>query len=345
MSTLEQNALENAFRLWKDDRMPSDKDDKAFEIFTLEQILKDKDLSDEEIAHGNTGGGGDGGVDGFLFFIDRQLVREDNFTPKSAMSAELTLVQSTRTAGFDEGKVDKLEKFCHYLLDWKDLGAQKNLSQTAKDNMMRFRVSYEKLLPHEHTLSVNLHYASRSNHPPSSNVLLRIDELKAYIKSKLSLANVSFIPWGNVHLMEALRSNPKKKLILRKIKDLSMADSSIVCLCTVSDFAAFLDDGKGNLMTWIMEPNVRDYLGNNQVNKQIRSTLNSVTWTEDFWWLNNGVTILADSCTSAGDKVTIDNPEIVNGLQTSYEIFKARGNQTLADRHVLVKVIVAPDDR
>jgi len=61
--------------------------------------------------------------------------------------------------------------------------------------------------------------------------------------------------------------------------------------------------------------------------------------------LNNGVTILADACSVTGDTVTIDNPEVVNGLQTSHEIFKARTNPVLESRHLLVKIIVAPDDK
>ena len=38
---------------------------------------------------------------------------------------------------------------------------------------------------------------------------------------------------------------------------------------------------------------VRDYQGHNSVNKEIGNTLVSST-PEDFWWLNNGVTIVAE---------------------------------------------------
>ncbi len=145
--------------------------------------------------------------------------------------------------------------------------------------------------------------------------------------------------------MKAQRANPEKKITLQKVKDFSTSDNSVVCLCTVASYAKFLDDGQGELRTWMMEPNVRDYQGSNKVNKQIRETLNNPDWTEDFWWLNNGVTILADACSVTGDNVAITNPEVVNGLQTSYEIFKARANASLASRHLLIKVIVAPNDK
>lgn len=326
-------------------RLPDAKDSDAFEVFSAELVLKDADLSDAEIQSGIAGGGGDGGVDGFFFFIDRALVHSDAFVPRASLSAELDIIQSTMTPGFDEGKIDKLEKFCHYLMDWEDLSGKKNIRQTAKEHMMRFRTKYTEMLQHSHVLIVNLHYASRSDHPPSSNVLLRVEELSKYIKSKLTMATVSFKPWGCKQLMESQRANPEKTITLEKVKDFSTSDNSVVCLSTVANYAKFLDNGHGELRTWMMEPNVRDYQGSNKVNKQIRETLNNSEWTEDFWWLNNGVTILADACSVTGDKVAIKNPEVVNGLQTSYEIFKARANASLASRHLLVKVIVAPNDK
>ena len=347
MSKPEQSAFDNAFSLWRKNRtVPSEKEDRAFEIFGLEQVLKNYELDDAEIAEGNAGrGGGDGGVDGFFFFVDRQLVKEDTFTPSGALSAELTLVSATLSPNYKEDKLDKLEKFCQYLLEWRSLDSKKGLNSTVKDNMLRFRHVYEQLLTHTHTLSVNLHYLCRSQHEPPKNFIERAEEIESYIKKKLPVADVCFTPWGENRLLDAVRSTAKRKLVLEKKEIMMTSDGSAVCLCAVSDFAAFLDDGKGRLMTWIMEPNVRDYQGNNQVNKQIRVTLNNAQWSEDFWWLNNGITILSDSCSCTGNKVTIENPEIVNGLQTSYEVFSARNIAELKKRHVLVKVIVAPDDR
>ena len=48
--------------------MAGERDDDAFEVFSTELILKDADLSDEDIASGKSGGSGDGGVDGYFFF-------------------------------------------------------------------------------------------------------------------------------------------------------------------------------------------------------------------------------------------------------------------------------------
>ena len=41
-----------------------------FELFTFEQLLKKFDLSSDEIKSGKTGGGDDGGIDGFFIFLN-----------------------------------------------------------------------------------------------------------------------------------------------------------------------------------------------------------------------------------------------------------------------------------
>jgi hypothetical protein len=95
-----------------------------------------------------------------------------------------------------------------------------------------------------------------------------------------------------------------------------------------------------------LEPNVRDYQGKrNPVNTDIRTTLETSS-DKEFWWFNNGITVLADDCSIAGDKLTVTNPEVVNGLQSSQEIFSYfSGKPDATDaRHVLVRVIVLADE-
>ena len=119
----------------------------------------------------------------------------------------------------------------------------------------------------------------------------------------------------------------------------------------LKDYAEkLLTNADGGLQTRFLEPNVRDYNGkSNPVNKQIRATLEEMSSAsqEDFWWLNNGITILADECPVNGHKIKIKNPEVVNGLQTSHEIFEwhnAHKNDTDA-RNVLLRVVVPADEK
>ncbi len=81
-------------------------------------------------------------------------------------------------------------------------------------------------------------------------------------------------------------------------------------------------------------------MGLNRVNEDIRTTLHA-SESPDFWWLNNGVTILATDATVTGKSIQIEGVQIVNGLQTSEAIarFFADGKDDAEERAVLVKVI------
>jgi hypothetical protein len=89
---------------------------------------------------------------------------------------------------------------------------------------------------------------------------------------------------------------------------------------------------------------VRDYLGENRVNEDIGNSLADANAPE-FWWLNNGVTLLATNATSAGKVLTLQDIQIVNGLQTTESIFRhfQTGSAVSLDRGVLVKVVVSSD--
>ena len=84
----------------------------------------------------------------------------------------------------------------------------------------------------------------------------------------------------------------------------------------------FIADDKGEIKNEYFEGNVRDWEGDVTVNAAIKNTLENGVPGEDFWWLNNGVTILASIATNQGGHIlSIENPQIVNGLQTSRCIY------------------------
>ncbi len=94
----------------------------------------------------------------------------------------------------------------------------------------------------------------------------------------------------------------------------------------------------------IFEANIRDYQGKVEVNEGIKATLEEIT-SDDFWWLNNGITIIAISGTIVGKTISLEEPQIVNGLQTSTEIYNYFNNShiTSDNRSILVRIIVTSD--
>lgn len=111
----------------------------------------------------------------------------------------------------------------------------------------------------------------------------------------------------------------------------------------------------------LFEENIREYLGTRGINNGIIKTLKSATDRENFFYYNNGVTIICEDCkTKRGNLRTgnqsynygfeLVNPQIVNGCQTVNSIAEVLSNYSderleteFSKTFVLVKVFVFDD--
>jgi AIPR protein len=297
----------------------------------------------------------DGGVDAVYLFMNNTHIALETPPIIPAGPIELHLIQAKLEKGFGETAVQKLESFAKDLLSYdKPVEDLKYLNSKARDAIRNFREKYnDDVMGNPHTLSIIFHYACKAavEPGPKDKVTLRANNLKTYVKGVLSSADVQFIPWTAKRLLETARKAPEADVVVPVAESFATDDGSTVCLIKLKDYAEkLLTKADGGLQTRFLEPNVRDYNGkSNPVNKQIRATLDEMAAVsqEDFWWLNNGITILADGCPVNGHKMTIKNPEVVNGLQTSHEIYEwySAHKKDKDLRNVLVRVIVPTDEK
>lgn len=323
-----------------------------FELFTAEQLLKDFDLSYDEILSGIVDGTRDGGIDSAFIFVNGDLVHEDSDYSSLLQEVviDLVLIQSKTGEGFEEVAVQKIILTTTDLFDTSHVLS--SYRGTYNEDLLRiaqlFQSTYQNLAGRLPRLRISYHYASKGD-TVHSNVTEKARVLEESVRGLFSSAEVS-VEFHNARaLIELARRTPKstRQIILSEFIS-APKGKAFIGLAKIKDFYLFLQDEGGALATHIFEANVRDYLGDATVNEGIRDTLQSPK-TEDFWWLNNGVTILASHVTLSGKTLTIENPEVVNGLQTSrevYDFFAAGGNPS-DDRDVLVRVVVptAPDSR
>ncbi len=73
------------------DGFPSGKRDEVFEYLCFEQVLKNYDLSRDEIESGWVDGRDDGGIDGFFTFVNGHLLRDPKDFAWPRASAEITI--------------------------------------------------------------------------------------------------------------------------------------------------------------------------------------------------------------------------------------------------------------
>jgi hypothetical protein len=318
-----------------------------FEVFSSEQILKNFELTYDEIESGIVDGGNDGGIDSIYFFVNGNLIEEDYSLEiyKRDISISLVIIQSKTSNGFSEQILNQL---LHTIGDIFDLTKSIDSLQTKYNNQLlsiigRFREVYEKLASKFPKLEIKYFYASKADeiHP---KVKTLSDEIKTLTKKLFSTADASFDFLGAKELLELARTQPQTTFTLRYSDIVTSEFGGFVTLINLKNFFDFISDQQGMLRRNIFEANVRDYQGNTSVNEQIRETLNN-PGEEDFWWLNNGITILSTKVDFDKKNLQIENPEIVNGLQTCAEIFEYLKDKKDIDekRNLLVRIVITPE--
>ncbi len=317
-----------------------------FEFFTAEQVLKDLDLSYDEIETGLVGEGGDGGIDAIYTFVNGELVPEDPdySNLKRDITMELDIIQAKTRTGFQETPVERLITISEDLFDLsrgiEELDGVYNASLLS--GIRKFRETYQSLAARFPSLRVMFVYASRGSTPAADGVLRKVAQLQSRVRAHFSGARVDFNFFGATELLELARRAPQSARVLRLAENpiSSSGEVGFVCLVRLEDYFEFITDNK-QLARHIFEANVRDYQGRTEVNDDIQQSL-CAGGPEDFWWLNNGITVVSSRASQSGKTLTIEDPQIVNGLQTSTEVFTyfANANTTRDDRTLLVRVIV-----
>ena len=334
------------------------KESDYFEFFAVSQALKEYDLSDEEVENGLVGGGGDGGCDGAYLFFNDILVNDEFVSnlkdiPRTG-SIQVIIIQAKNELSFHEDAIMKWRSISENLLrfDNKIDNYKDRYSESVRNFFQNFRDLRIKLMAGCRVkVSFKYLYISLANEV-SSGVAACAQELETLIYTlfpgSATLANVQFI--DSSALMELFNTQVSQDFSL-PLEEIPIAIGNFKnyeYIVKLSNYYHFITDEKGSLRKYIFESNVRDYQGHTNVNNEIRATLSEKT-SEDFWWLNNGITILASDITPATQKqLTITDPEIVNGLQTSNEIYHYfREHQDLLEtetRNILLRIIVPEDE-
>jgi hypothetical protein len=296
-----------------------------FEYFAASEVLKDFDLDTDEIQSGIVGGGNDGGIDALYVLVNGALVGEDYEPPRltRGVRIDLVLVQAKRSNGFEEEPLNKLIASAGDLLDLAK--APKTLRKVYNNDLIsvieRFRTVHQVLLSGFPELTFRYIYATLGD-DPHPNVKRKTRQLEQEVKRQFRDAVFSFEFLGAYELLNLARKQPKRSFELRFIEQTVSAKgpSDYMCLVSLGDYFRFITDESSTLLVRLFESNVRDYQVSAEVNRGLRESLEHRS-DEDFWWLNNGVTILATKATQSGKVLTVEDPQIVNGLQTSREIY------------------------
>lgn len=320
-----------------------------FEYFSAAQVLKNYGLSDEEIDNGIIGGGNDGGCDSIFIFLNEEVVAPDQVNTLSAAKGtilEFIIMQAKNELGFGENAIMKWKTISDNLLDsGKSLkNYSGRYSENVIDQFQLFRDIFTKFIRSQIKVVFKFYYVTLA-HEIHPNVKKQSDELETKIKAMYPASSVSVLFITDDKLLELYHSDPEARIHLELVaQPIALGrNKEYIALVNLGKYYQFITDENKNLRKSFFEANVRDYQGSNSVNNSISETLSKNT-EEDFWWLNNGVTILSEKIQLiTAQELELLNPEIVNGLQTSTEIFNYYTHHPerllQENRNVLVRII------
>jgi hypothetical protein len=323
--------------------IPSGNEVNFFELFTASEFLKTYDLSVDEIEAGLIGGGNDGGIDGIYSFVDGEPLDDVSQTPNRDVNVELVLFQSKDSESFSGTALDKMISTINTAFDFgREVTSLRRLyNERLLERVDSFRKYYSQNITRIAKLNVRVYYVTRSEHVHGAlQEQVATLELSASRLFPNCIFEFGFI--GAPELLALARTQRPEWMELKVAEGpIVVGDTGYIALVRLSDYKAFVTDARGNRTRSLFLDNVRDYEGHSRVNDAIAGTLRGDS-PEDFWTLNNGVTLLAQQVRTAYKLLALRNPKVVNGLQTTMEIFDHfKGKEALDDnRTVLVRVVV-----
>lgn len=297
------------------------------------------------------------GIDGIVIIVNNRLVSEEadlgKFGPTEAIQIKIGFIQSTTKNSFDEQKfsafTDEVVKFL-----------------TGSIDIEPYSTIYKKLLDDsgnfidriEETPRVSLFFLSaRTSHILSEE---KINAERTKITSRNEIENKCNLDKISVLQKDEVKNEYEKISKFHSIQlkfenniPLSSVDNvelSLLATIKFSELKKLILTSDKNLKEKLFVENVRNYIGSTPVNVDIKKTLDSNSERSYFPFLNNGLAIICDKIERhpVKDKeFTLTFPRIINGCQTTNELFKKykeSTNENSIDNIEVVAKIISTND-
>lgn len=299
------------------------------------------------------GGGNDLGLDGIAISLNGQFIKsctdiDDILIGNRKGTFEFIFIQSKNKVKFDLGEymkfINGIETFLKETISMPHNDEVENWHKIFNYIMSNDMIIKWKCAPVIRTFFVvngiweeNEHFISYS------------ETFKENLKDKRCYADVETSFIDSKKLLEIVNVNENNYEFVMDLVDsmplpeVSQVDNSSVVLCTAGELIKMLTTSDGLLRRNLFEDNVRDYQGETTINQEISNTIKNAA--ERFVLLNNGITIVCDEIKEMNRKVSIRNPQVVNGCQTCSVLFQSYKEKICIDNiYVIVKIIGSADN-
>ena len=278
------------------------------------------------------GSGGDTGIDGIAIIVNGSLETDVETVEEQAdqaghLDVGFVFVQAERSPSFDASKIGS---FGFGVADFfkERPSLKRNEKVTAASDIMAaiFRRSskFKRGNP-----TCRLYYVTTGKWTGDATLEARRKAVISDLVGTNLFREVDFIPVDAEGLQKLYRQT--KNAISKNftftnrtvVPDVPGVTQAYLGFLPVPEFLKILGDDNGEIIGGLFYDNVRDWQGDNEVNSEIRNTLESDARAR-FVLMNNGITIIARTLQPTGNSFYIEDYQIVNGCQTSHVLFSQR---------------------
>jgi hypothetical protein len=311
-------------------------EDTAFEYFSG-YLVTSKHQADasspEDIC---VGAGGDCGIDCVAFLVNGALVTEpqeieDLCATNGYLDVACIFTQAERSASFDTAKIGQfafgVKDFFseHPRLPQNDAIIHKHTIWSAIFERNRF---FKKGNP-----QCFLYYITTGRWTNDQNLVTRKDAERQDIDGLGLFRQVIFDCVDAAQLQRLYRESQNaitRQIIFADrtvIPEIPGVDQAFLGLLSATEYLKLIEGDNNDIVASIFDDNVRHWQDWNQVNTEMKDTLNCEKRIL-FPLLNNGVTVVANRVTSTGNRYVLEDYQVVNGCQTSFVLHECRAALT-----------------
>lgn len=298
------------------------------------------------------GSGQDTGIDGIAIIVNGQLIEDENeiddlLESNGYLEVSYIFIQSKTSSGFDTAE---MHKFYFGVTDF----FSEEPSLPRNPDVQKINEISEYLLTKASSFKENpickIYYVTTGVYDEKDGNIeaVRTTYIKQLESLNLFESVQSYILGANeIGKLYRKTKNPisatfifANKVTLRDIEDINQSYYGVI---PFKEFKKIIID-ENHIIRNVFDDNVRDFQGgNNPVNKNIAETIRSDA-SNLFSVMNNGVTIVASTLKSSGNKVTIFDYQIVNGCQTSNVLYEFRDLEDIEEMEIPIRLIVTEDE-
>ncbi len=329
----------------------------AFEQFVNHAILTahqpDAFNGDNELFEKvNIGGTKDMGIDGIAIKLNGLFIRDldeakDLTKRLPRLSIEFIFIQSKYKSNFDKGEFNNFSDGVREFLSEKQ---KQPVSDEIKEiiKIKEFLISENAVYKWEDNPSVRLYYVVMGKWHGSQHQLALADTFKEDILALNTYKEplIHFIDHdGFKSILDSNENNFEvviNSIDTMPLTSVELVDNSCVLLCYASELKKILTTPDGLIRKSLFDDNVRDYQGDNSINNEINQTITKEP--QKFALLNNGITIVCEKYTPSNRQISLKNPQIVNGCQTSHVIFHNSGPDDILSKVPIVIKLISTND-